>query len=262
MTKKERNKIKEYLLDVFKDLEFNEELHRYTLKSKPDYRFKLSCSKIAELCKEPFDKPYWLERKSKELNVSKEELEKQWNEKRDTASYRGNLIHQSLENELQGITYEIDGELVPIKVVRGIKRRLVKAGFKVIAAELRMYDEEYAICGTMDLLAYSEKEDAYYIIDWKTNRHKEIKKKETYTCKHTGKERVSNFKFLAPFDYLQKNKFYEYSMQLSTYKLILERNTNIKIKGMILVQISDVLYDNGYKIINAENLNVEQLLKN
>lgn len=260
MTKKERNKVKDYLLDVFKDLEFNEELHRYTLKSKPNYRFKLSCSKIAELCKEPFDKLYWLERKSKELNVSKEELEKQWDKKRDVASYRGSLVHLALENELQGIKYEVDGELVPIEVVREIKRRLVKAGFKVIAAELRMYDEKYAICGTMDLLAYSVKEQAYYIIDWKTNRHKEIKKKETYICKYTGKERVSNFKFLPPFDHLQKNKFYEYSMQLSTYKLILERNTNIKIKGMILVQISDVLYDKGYSIIPCDVLNVEQLL--
>lgn len=260
MTKKERNKIKDYLLDVFKDLEFNEELHRYTLKSKPDYKFKLSCSKIAELCKEPFDEKYWLPKKAKEYSITEEELKKIWDEKRDVASARGTVVHLALENELQGIDYKVDEDIVPIKVVREIKKRLVTAGFKVIAAELRVYDEDFGICGTMDLLAYSEKESAYYIIDWKTNRHKPIVKNETYICKHTGKERSSNFKFLPPFDYLQKNKFYEYSMQLSTYKLILERNTNIKIKGLVLVQISDVLYDKGYEIIPCESLNVEQLL--
>jgi hypothetical protein len=48
-------------------------------------------------------------------------------------------------------------------------------------------------------------------------------------------------------------------MQLSTYKLILERNFDIKIEGIILVQISDVLYSEGFKVIDGELIPVSKL---
>jgi hypothetical protein len=228
MTKKERNKVKDYLLDVFKDLEFNEELHKYTLKSKPDYRFKLSCSKIAELCKKPFDKAYWLEKKSKELGVTEKELEKQWDEKRDKSVVRGSAIHKVFEDESKDRYRKVDGELVPISTIIKVERELIKLGLRVIVSELIMYDEELGLCGAGDRLCYNVNTGGYWLVDWKTNRHKALKKVETYTCKYTGKEKVSNFKFFAPFEHLQKNKYYEYCMQQSGYKLLIERNTNFR----------------------------------
>lgn len=284
MNKRERNKLREQLIERFSDLVFEEETHFYGLKSDRDFRFKLSCSSISKLCKKPFEREKWLnkgaEDKAKEeakrlkeegvikrvtkqkleelKEIEKEKLDKNWTDTNKTALERGTVIHQALENELQGQVW-LENELIPKKTIVDIRKWLVKNGYQLIAAELRMFDKELAISGTMDLLAYNKFTKKYYIIDWKTNKHKPITKIETYIDKKTGEVKQSNFKFEKPFNHLPQSKYYEYSMQLSTYKLILERNFDIKIEGIILVQISDVLYPEGFCIIPGELLPVNKL---
>jgi hypothetical protein len=253
MNKRERNKLREQLIERFSDLVFEEETHKYYLKSDPEFKFKLSCSKIASLCKKEFDKEYWLDRKSKELNVSKESLEQEWKTKNTVAIQRGVELHKELED------YTQDNRKKASEVTRRIYRWLVTNGYSCIASELRLFDKELAISGTMDLLDYNKFTNKFYIIDWKTNKHKPITKIETYIDKKTGEVKQSNFKFEKPFNHLPQSKYYEYSMQLSTYKLILERNFDIKIEGIILVQISDVLYPEGFCIIPGELLPVNKL---
>lgn len=258
MNKKERNKLREQLIERFSDLVFEEETHFYGLKSDRDFRFKLSCSSIAKLCKKAFDTEYWSKKKADELGKTQDEIKAEWNEKRDTAATRGTAIHSAIENELQGNVW-LENELVPKKTIVDIRKWLVKNGYQLIAAELRMFDKELAISGTMDLLAYNKYTDKFYIIDWKTNRHKPIEKVDSYIDKKTGEMKLSHFKFEKPFNHLPQSKYYEYCMQLSTYKLILERNFDIKIEGIILVQISDVLYQEGFKIIEGELIPVNKL---
>ena len=258
MNKKERSKLREQLIERFSGLVFEEETHFYGLKSDRDFRFKLSCSSIAKLCKKEFDTEYWSKKKADELGKTQEEIKAEWNEKRDTAATRGSLIHAAIENELQGQVW-LENELVPKKTIVAIRKWLVKNGYTLIAAELRMYDKELAISGTMDLLAYNKFTKKFYIIDWKTNKHKKIEKIETYVDKKTGELKQSHFKFEKPFNYLPQSKYYEYCMQLSTYKLILERNFDIKIEGIILVQISDVLYEDGFLVIPGELIPINKL---
>jgi hypothetical protein len=258
MNKKERNKLKEQLIERFSDLVFEEETHFYGLKSDRDFRFKLSCSSIAKLCKKAFDTEYWSKKKADELGKTQEEIKAEWNEKRDTAATRGTATHLALQNELDGVVW-LENELVPKKTIIDIRKWLVKNGYSSVATELKMYDKELAISGTMDLLAYNKFTKKFYIIDWKTNKHKKIEKIENYVDKKTGELKQSHFKFEKPFNHLPQSKYYEYSMQLSTYKLILERNFDIKIEGIILVQISDVLYPEGFCIIPGELLPVNKL---
>lgn len=287
INKKQRIELRDKLIERFSDLVFEEETHFYGLKSDRDFKFKLSCSSISKLCKKEFDREKWLnkgaEDKAKEeanklkeegvikrltkqklaelKEIEKEKLDAKWNTISKTSLERGTVIHQALENELQGQVW-LENELIPKKTVVDIRKWLVKNGYQLIAAELKMFDKELAISGTMDLLAYNKFTDKFYIIDWKTNRHKPIVKIETYIDKKTGQEKYSNFKFEKPFDTIPQSKYYEYSMQLSTYKLILERNFDIKIEGIILVQISDVLYpDSGFKVMEGQIMDIAKLFK-
>lgn len=75
-----------------------------------------------------------------------------------------------------------------------------------IANEFIVYDQENAICGTIDMLAYNIKKDCYSIIDWKTS-------KKFDTTNH-----FENY-MKAPFDNVLYCNCAEYSLQLSLYRI-------------------------------------------
>ena len=108
-----------------------------------------------------------------------------------------------------------------------------------MAAELRIFDLETKIAGTIDGLFKNK--DGYIIYDWK--RTKEIKYNNYFNkCKF-------------PLDNYDDCNFIKYSLQLNTYKYILEKNYNIKIVDMYLV----ILHPNeiNYKKIKIENMQDE-----
>lgn len=93
-----------------------------------------------------------------------------------------------------------------------------------IANEFIVYDQENAICGTIDLLAYNTKLNTYSIIDWKTSKKF---------------DQGNNFgEYLKkPFDHVEACNTAEYSLQLSLYKYILEKHTSIRVGEMLLFQL-------------------------
>ena len=266
MNKKKRIELREKIKSIFADLYFDEETHFYGLKSDENYRFKKSVSKLAEDVKEKFDEEYWLTKKSEEkhlvdqsksLEQHKAELKEEWRENRDTASIRGTEIHKELEE------YTQDNRRKASDVTKRINKWFISNGYLLIANELRVYDKDSGISGTLDVLAYNINDKSFHILDFKTNRRKLIEKVETYIDKKTGKKKKSRFMLKAPFNNYPQSKYYEYSIQLSGYKYILEKHTDIKIKSIILIQISDILFpEEGFKIIPAEMMKVDFLFEN
>jgi len=87
-------------------------------------------------------------------------------------------------------------------------------------------DLDYQIAGCADMLFWAPSKDEYYIFDWKTN--KEIKTVNSY---HQMLKK--------PFDDLDDCELSIYSLQLSLYKLIIEKNTDLKIAGLRIVHFNE-----------------------
>jgi hypothetical protein len=86
------------------------------------------------------------------------------------------------------------------------------------------------------------------IIDYKTS--KEINEFSKYRKR-----------MLAPISFLQECELTTYSIQLNLYKLLLERNTNLKIGGCYLIHIHEE--QQGYALIECkEYQNVVELMIN
>jgi hypothetical protein len=270
MNKRKRVEIREKIKSVFSDLIFDEPTHFYGLKSDPSYRFKKSVSKLADAVKEGFNEEYWLTKKGEEkqlkdvvlgnevrpLEEYREELRAEWKNTRDVSATRGTQIHKELED------YTQDNRKKASDVTKRINKWFIANGYLLIGNELRVYDKESGISGTLDILAYNIYDNSFYILDFKTNRNKLIEKVETYIDKKTGKKKKSKFMLKAPFENYPQSKYYEYCIQLNGYKYILEKHTDIKIKGIILIQISDILFpEDQFKIIPGESINVDCLFK-
>lgn len=100
----------------------------------------------------------------------------------------------------------------------------MKKVYVPIANEFIVYDQEHAICGTIDALMYNTKINGYSIIDWKTSKKFDQGNSFTPYMK-------------PPFEHLLSCNTNEYSLQLSLYKYILEKHTSIRISEMLLFQI-------------------------
>ena len=105
-----------------------------------------------------------------------------------------------------------------------------------IKSELVIGDKNFGVCGMVDQLFWNEKEQQYQIWDWKTN--KEINKNSKFKKK-----------MLAPITYLDECEFSSYALQLSLYRYIIEKNTQIKIGSSYLLHITEL--KNTYEVIKV-----------
>ena len=95
-----------------------------------------------------------------------------------------------------------------------------------VRAEVVVGDKDIGICGMVDQLFFNEKSGKLEIWDWKTN--KKIDKKNKWQ------------QFKEPIDHLDVCEFNTYSLQLSLYKYIIERNTNLKMGDCYIVWLNEV----------------------
>ena len=79
-------------------------------------------------------------------------------------------------------------------------------------------------------------------------------------CKSVEKFVSYNQFALGPVSHLPDTNFWHYSIQLNTYKLIIERNYGYTIKGMYLVCIHPEL-DTNYQIHEVEPMNMTPLIE-
>lgn len=248
MNKKKKIIIKNYLSETFHDIEFYEPTHTYSLKSDKNYRFKMSCSGISKLFEEAFDEDYWAKKKSKDLRIPEEQIRELWKMKRDAACERGTFYHSQLENHSKDIRTKA------LPIVKKAVRELISRGYVFIAQEITVYDKELGIVGTIDAILYNLHTKQFVILDWKTNG-KPLHKIESYIDKQ-GNLKLSKFKMKEPFENYPKSKYYSYCFQLSGYKLILERNTKLKIGELLICHINEEVHPSGFDILQVEEIDL------
>lgn len=171
-----------------------------------------------------------------------EDVQAEWDKNKDTAASMGTQVHAYMENLWKRKHYQPDvpvGDYEQVRksgleAYRGLCRRFVP-----IRNEFIVYKPEWALCGTIDFLCWDRGNDCIAILDWKTN--KEIKKDNSYQ------------KCIGPLEGLPDCNYIHYSAQLSTYKLLIERMTDLRVGELALVHLKR----DGWEYIPCMDLSVE-----
>lgn len=211
-------------LNKFNNVVFHEEGHVYYIDGKE----AISSTTLIGKYEKPFDAEYWSERKAPELDMSPEEVRDMWELGGAQAGLKGTKVHSYVENliaskvlpfeEQGGVLLEDCGnvrdaydKIVPMihKFHDDIKGKLLP-----IRSEIVIGDKDLLIAGMIDQLFYNLKSGKLELWDWKTN-----KKINTY----------SKYKLLKPLTKISDCKLDLYSLQLSLYKYIIHKNTDLEL---------------------------------
>jgi hypothetical protein len=191
----------------------------------------ISCTTFIKDYQQAFQKDFWLKKKAKEYNTSEEELNDQWNKDRIIGTTRGTMIHKYIENlwmnkdfpieypkfihtlnSLEFITFHKSFEKL-----KGFADNFIQDYSHLIPIKLEVVfgDSELGVAGQCDALVYDTEQECFAIYDWKSDKKIDIHNK------------YQNFK--RPLTHLSQCEFNKYSLQLSIYQYLLERNTDIKV---------------------------------
>lgn len=240
----------------FNNLKFHDDIHKYYLGDKN----LISVTTLLHKYVEEFDENYWSEIKAIEYDMTQQEVLDMWTAGNEKSKIKGSVVHNYAEllynNKVYKYSQEIVDQYLGQKNIENLKqtnRYTVKEEFDVvktyvdnfykdtfnklipIKTEYVVFDELWGLAGMMDILFWNVKKKCFQIWDWKTN--KEFTMLPEF-----------NKKFKYPL-YMDDSHLNMYSLQLSTYKSILERNTGIKIEGMYVVWFNEV--NENYKIVEC-----------
>lgn len=171
--------------------------------------------------------------------MTNEEIKEKWDNNRDCAASAGTKMHENIENYYNKKDYSIEGkEFSLFKCFEDDHKDL-----KPYRTEWCVFDEEAKVSGSIDMVYEDPDDNSKLIIaDWK--RSKEIKFENKWQ------------KGISPHSvHLDDCNFVHYSLQLSIYKYILEKNYDKKISECFIV----VLHPNqdSYKKYHIMDLSEE-----
>jgi len=236
------------LFYTFNDVVYYDEPHKYFLDDKP----LTSVTTLIHRYEEEFNEEYWSDIKSKEFNVSQNEIKYAWNFINKKATTKGSIIHDYTENIFLNKIFPYPKLYIENKfgydvvydeyekTKRQVDRfyHMSKNRLIPIKTEFIVFDREYMIGGMVDILFWNVKAQEFQIWDYKTNKNFTFESK-------TGENLTGKLYLLENCD-LEK-----YSLQLSSYKYIIEKNTSIKLGKSYLVWFSHL--NDNYEIIETKN---------
>lgn len=233
-------------LNKFNEVSFESETHRY-LVNGVQY---VSATTILSKFHKPFNSDLVAERTAIKRGVSKQSLLNEWKYSADYSKCKGTELHSFAEFKWQCKEYKFGSHSyermdVVLEDLKKMYNKFYKSAKKFlipVKSEFIVYDKEYEIAGMIDQIFYNTKDNCLDIWDWKTN--KEIKRNNSY-----------NEKLLKPIDHLDACEFYEYALQLSLYRYIIEKNTNLKIGNLYICWFNEKQPD--YEIIKVPYLETE-----
>lgn len=203
----------------FRDYVFYTDSHMYTYKGE---QVETSVTKFISQFETPFDRDKWLPKKAKERGITVEELAAEWKHKADVSTNTGTFFHKHMEEGFAGKYYWPDFTQLLEDLRDEVYNRylgLYEMGTKFqqdFQQQLIPVKSEFTvglstkIAGQIDQLFYNRNTRKLDIYDWKTNKSIE--------CWSPYRK-----KLLGPFSHLDDCELNKYSLQLSTYKYLLEK---------------------------------------
>jgi ATP-dependent exoDNAse (exonuclease V) beta subunit len=248
---------------------FFEQGHKYTILTEPDVKYT-SVTTWNHTHFEQFDADKiigtmmkgkgWKEG-HKYWGLTAEQIKLQWNTNKDSVAGAGTDLHYDIECFLNDNRLQLDytnKELYEIYMSNNKEKHEFKPlewqyfinfvrdnqELKPYRTEWLIYDDDVKISGSIDMI-YENPDGTLSIYDWKR-------------CKNIT--RINNFnKFALPVAicHLPDSNFWHYALQLNTYKVILEKKYNKKIKNMFLVRLHPDAEEKNYELIELPDLSTE-----
>ena len=250
------------LENSFSNILFFEKNHKYTIDGEPA---KISVSQLIKKYEKPFESDIIAEAVAKRDGFTVEEVLSQWDFARDYSCHKGSEFHKFVENYFNRKQISLDRDAINVFFEKRKKFKSddsIKNYYQDVALLIRNFlnfyewwkeehilikpefvigDKETGVCGSIDNLSYNFKTKELVIFDYKTN--KEIKRK------NPRKE-----KLLGILSHLDQCEYTKYSLQLSLYSTIIEKNSNFKVPKSYVVWMSG---KENYELIECLDLKKE-----
>ena len=169
----------------------------------------------------------WNDPNYKYYGMTREEIKKMWDMKRDSAACSGTKMHNDIELHYNGVSVENDSIEFSF-----FKQFLADFSYlKPYRTEWMVYYEELKLSGSIDMI-FENPDGTLQIYDWK--RCQEI----------THEAQFGKYAKTTCISHLPDTNFWHYALQLNMYKTIIEHKYGKKVTGMYLVCMHP---DNVYK---------------
>lgn len=219
------------LFSTFNNIKFDDPSHSYYLNE----RKLTSVTTLIHKYTSHFDEEYWAPVKATEYDITSDNVKYAWTFLNELSTFKGSALHNFIENYYFNKLYSYPKDLIidnfgydPIyqdyELIKKQFLNFYKDSFGKLTAirpEFIVYDEEYQVSGMVDMLFYNKKSNILEIWDWKTN--KKLNKENSFQ------------KMNGIFSDMDDCEFNIYSLQLNTYKYIIEKNTGVKLGDCYIV---------------------------
>ena len=217
-------------------ISFDEGPHVYTVHGESDYTSVTTWNHMlfsqfneeAQIKKIVGNKKWRTDPTYKYYQKTAQEIKDMWETNRVASSTAGTNLHFNIECFYNQIPVENDS----IEYQYFLKFVEDYPELEAYRTEWCVFDQELKLSGSIDMVFRDKNTGEFLIYDWK--RSKEIDY-ESYGNKTSHVECISH---------LPNCNFWTYSLQLNTYRYILEKNYGFKISGMYLIRIHP---DNPYE---------------
>jgi ATP-dependent exoDNAse (exonuclease V) beta subunit len=249
-----------------KNIQFFEEDHKYIISTEPNVKYtsvttwnhehfpKFEADNIIE---NMMKGKGWKEG-HKYWGLTPEQIKAQWNSNKDAVSGAGTDLHYEIEcfNNDKRFTFNYTNkELYEIYMADNKERHEFKSlewkyfinfikdtpELKPYRTEWTVYHDDVKISGSIDMV-YENPDGTLSIYDWK--RAKEIAKTNGFN-KYAVTECINH---------LPDTNYWHYSLQLNTYKAILEAKYGKKIRELYLVRLHPNNEEKTYELIKLPDL--------
>ena len=233
-------------------ISFEEGPHIYTIDGDSDYMSVTSWNSTHFPKFEPdavitkmMASPRWP--KSPYFGMTREEIKMKWKNDGIEASEAGTKMHYNIECFYNEMQVEDDGSLE----WQYFKEFNEEVGSKLMPyrTEWMVWDKDLRLAGSVDML-FENPDGTLQIYDWK--RSKKIVKENKWASA-----------IVDSISHLPDANFWKYSLQLNTYKWILEKNYGKKVSNMFLVWLHPNNKGNSYLRFEVDSLSkeMEDLIK-
>lgn len=243
-------------LKVFDKFTFFEEDHHYECNGK---KVGISVTRLIEEYSNPFDQQAIAEKVALRDNKDVTQVLQEWEYKNKFACEKGSTCHEYAQSIWSGEEYNellFDGSIEYLTAVNKIQSQAMnfwknfKDKFTHIQDEQLVGSEEYNIASAVDDL-FLDKDGNVWLIDYKTNSilkgYNDDEKNQRYTKN-----------MLIPLQNIKDDSLNHYYLQLSIYKYLIEKYTNIKIYKTMIVYMSENI--ESYELIETPYLENETKL--
>ena len=245
-----------------KDMQFVESTHKYTILPDPDSKYDSVTTwnhshfghfNAALIIKNMMKGKNW-NPENKYWGMTAEEIKKKWSQDGLNAAALGTALHYAIEcfmnipeltEPTTHMVYHLD-DTVYASPEWSYFLEFTRAfpDLKPYRTEWRIYDEDIKMAGSIDMV-YENEDGTLSIYDWK--RCKEISKVSAFK-KHAK---------TACINYIPDTNFWHYSLQLNTYKAILEAKYSKKITALYLVRLHPNNVRKTFDLIKCADLSNE-----